>query len=125
MGIGDFDYLNLRNTEPIQAAVRRSGRFFMVRHQDEAVRMFDIHGELLVAISAQLVEPGLRQLGELFKIRRVRDVLESSRDPPSVVLPAGPKQLAFGIQHFRELAVLERKLHRSSRMSNIIHPKGE
>lgn len=82
--------------------------------------MPDIHRVLLLAVAGQLMEPGLRQLVELIKIRRVRDVLQ-----PPVVLPVGPNEIAFRVQRFRELAVLEGKFHWFARLSEIIHPKGE
>ena len=66
MRIGDSDNLNFRDACPVKATVGLPRRFIVAANQDEAVRMFDIHGELLVAVATQLVEPGLRQLGELY-----------------------------------------------------------
>ena len=124
MRVGDINHLNLRNPSPVQAPVGLSGRFVVITCKNQAIRMLDIHGELLTAVGNQLMDTGLRQLRKLLQIGGVGDVLESPGDPPTIVLTIGPEQLSFGVQHFRQFVVSEGCFHRSDWLSTFHSSKG-
>jgi hypothetical protein len=110
--VGNFDQLHFCDAGPIEAAVVFSGRFIVIAHQYQAVRVLNVHGYLFLAVSDQLVDARLRQLRELFKVRGVSDVLETSGNPAPVVAPVAAGKLAFARKHLRQFVIPEGKFHR-------------
>ena len=74
-----------------------SGFLGFLHYQDEAIGMLGIHGDLLISVSGQLVDPRLRHLGEFLERRGIADVLQAQSDPAAVVGPVVPDKLSFGV----------------------------
>ena len=125
MCVRNFDQLDLRDAGPIEAAVRLSGGVFMTAYQDQAIGVLDVHGDLFIAVSGELVDARLRDFGEFLKSRGVADVLQPQSDAATVVGSVAPDKRSLGVQPLRQLAVSESKFHRSAIVSTNIHSKGE
>jgi len=58
------------------------------------------------------MDSGLGEAGELLEIGGVRDILQTARNAAAVIGPAGPDELAFGVQHLRQFRIAKGEFHR-------------
>lgn len=105
MRINNSEDPHLRDLRPIQPPVRLTRCFGMVRHQQQATRMLNIHRDLLGTVARKLMGSQLRQEAERFQSFSGPQIIQSLTNASAIVRTIFPEDGLLVRQLFGELRV--------------------